>query len=520
MSYDPAELVAELNRRRSLERYADLVPYAEECLTIRTKEARLAPFRFNRAQLILHEAAERQWAEHGRVRLLVPKGRQLGVSTYVGGRFYRKVGFDLAGSCFILTHEDKATQNLFRMVRTFHDNVPDAFRNSATTDNANELIFGETSGYALATARTRGAGRSTTMQMFHGSECGFWLNATDHWGGIRDTIPQDGSEIILESTGNGQSGLFYDMTMEAQDGGSDFEVVFLPWFLADEYRRQAPDDWTAPEAWAEYAAAHHLDAQQLYWAYMTNAEKATATGKTKSEPCWLFRQEYPAILGECFQQPAHDSFISAENVLRARKSDIPDDATAPLVLGVDVGLTQDRTRIVDRQGRCAGRLIDEEYRSNDTMAIVGFVSRLIDKINPQMTFIDVIGIGKGVHDRLKEQGYKVRGVNFGQQTGLEEGVKNKRAECYRRLRDWIDQPGGVSIPDTDEYSVDLTAAGYTFDSSGKLLLESKEDIRSRIKRSPDAGDALSLTFAEHIVSQAVSSYRSLPTQASDMNYEM
>ena len=64
--------------------------YFESCLQIRTKEHGLQPFKLNSVQRIAHQRMEDQLARTGRVRMLVLKGRQMGISTYVGARFYRK----------------------------------------------------------------------------------------------------------------------------------------------------------------------------------------------------------------------------------------------------------------------------------------------------------------------------------------------------------------------------------------------------------------------------------------------
>jgi hypothetical protein len=77
--------------------------------------------------------------------------------------------------CFILTHEDAATQNLFEMVSRYHDNVPKDIRLEASTANAKELSFASVDGgYRVGTARTTGVGRSSTLQLLHGSEMAFW----------------------------------------------------------------------------------------------------------------------------------------------------------------------------------------------------------------------------------------------------------------------------------------------------------------------------------------------------------
>lgn len=149
----------------------DYPHYAEKCLRIRPKDPRSGnqPFVLNKAQRYLHERLEEQRQHTGKVRALVLKGRQQGISTYVGGRFYHRVTHSRGLRCFILTHEQEATNNLFGMVDRYHENCPELVKPSTGAANAKELYFDLLdSGYAVGTAGTKAVGRSQTVQLFHG----------------------------------------------------------------------------------------------------------------------------------------------------------------------------------------------------------------------------------------------------------------------------------------------------------------------------------------------------------------
>ena len=111
----------------------DFPRYAAGCLKIRTKTGDVLPLQLNRAQRYLHERLEQQRAATGRVRALTLKGRQQGISTYIGGRFYWKTTHGKGLRCFILTHEQDATNNLFSMVERYHDHCPSIVKPSATS---------------------------------------------------------------------------------------------------------------------------------------------------------------------------------------------------------------------------------------------------------------------------------------------------------------------------------------------------------------------------------------------------
>jgi hypothetical protein len=192
--------------------------------------------------------------------------------------------------------------------------------------------------------------------------------------------------------------------------------------------------------------------------------------------------------------------VRGELVLKARRWTAPDQMHMPLILGVDIARGgRDKTRIVDRRGRCAGHASDLTIDSPDLMDVVGRVGKEIDRLEPDAVFVDVTGLGAGVYDRLRERGYReVHAVNFGSKARGADRYANKRAEIWGRVVDWLRDVGGADIPDRDEWQSSLCAPGYSFDSNSRLLLEKKDEIRKRVGFSPDVGDALALTFAENV----------------------
>ena len=136
------------------------------------------------------------------------------------------------------------------------------------------------------------------------------------------------------------------------------------------------------------------------------------------------------------------------------------------------------------------------------MEVAGMVARIIVKEEPARVFVDVGGLGAGVVDRLRELGYgnRVEAVNFGSKALDPDKYKNKRAECWSLMNDWLRELP-VSIPDDDSLHADLMAPGYKYDSNSRLQLEDKDDIKRRGLASPDEADALALTFASPVSSE-------------------
>ena len=117
----------------------DFEHYASRCLKIRTKSGAVEPLLLNAAQLYLHAKLEEQRARTGKVRALVLKGRQQGISTYIGGRYYWRSTHSRGKRVFILTHEQEATNNLFGMVERYHEHCPQLVKPSTGAANAKEL---------------------------------------------------------------------------------------------------------------------------------------------------------------------------------------------------------------------------------------------------------------------------------------------------------------------------------------------------------------------------------------------
>jgi hypothetical protein len=507
LSCDPqlllSKLEAEQTRRRNTKAFpVDFELYGRECLRIRPKDptAGNQPLKLNRAQRYLHDSLEAQRAQTGKVRALVLKGRQQGISTYIGGRFYWRTTKGRGIRCFILTHEQDATNNLFAMVERYHDHCPEREKPSTGATNAKELLFDELeSGYAVGTAGTKAVGRSQTIQLFHGSEVAFWPNAPTHFAGVVQAVPDlPGTEIILESTANGVGGEFHERWQQAEAGIGDYIAVFIPWFWQEEYRRPAPPGFEVTDEESTYQEAYGIDLEQIVWRRNKIAEL--------KDPL-LFKQEYPATAAEAFQMSGHDSYIPPALVLKARKTTC--EASGPLVIGYDPNWKgKDRASLAKRQGR---KVLKVESRNGlDTMAQVGWLKQVIDSEKPVRVFIDVGGAGVAIYDRLVEMDYGsvVRAINFGSEPfepppkdkdgKPKGGYKNRRAEMWGKSKDWLEDVGGADIPDSDMLQADACAPGYKYDSITRVQLESKDDIKKRGLRSPDEWDAVALTFAEPV----------------------
>ena len=192
-----------------------------------------------------------------------------------------------------------------------------------------------------------------------------------------------------------------------------------------------------------------------------------------------------------FPKSGDDQFIMPSTVEDAMKRPKYKDMTAPVVIGVDPARGgMDSTVIVVRQGRDVISI--KRFKGDDTMTTVGNVIDAIEEFKPTLTVIDEGGLGYGILDRLNEQRYKVRGVNFGWKAKNPVMWGNKRAEMWGAMRDWLKT---AALPSDRQIKSDLTGPMKKPNSAGTLFLEGKKEMKARGLASPDAADALAVTFA-------------------------
>lgn len=292
-----AKLLAlrEKNRRDKLTSYKeDFEEFCKDQIKIITKDASqgFVPFIMNEAQQLIHERIEKQRKETGKVRALVLKARQQGISTYSAARCYWKTTNNDYIKTVVLAHDANTSDQLFDMTRNFVSYQPESTKPTVGKSNAKELKFTQTSSaYRVYTAGSPEAGRGTTPTILHCSEVAFWNHDDKILSGLFQGVADvDGTEIILESTANGATGKFYELWKGAERGDNGYIPVFIPWFLTSEYSTPAPKGFEKTHEEDEYAEKYGLSDDQVYWRRI----KINQGGPDK------FKQEYPANAEEAF----------------------------------------------------------------------------------------------------------------------------------------------------------------------------------------------------------------------------
>lgn len=468
----------------------NLEVFSAHCLKIADKSGALKPFVWNEAQRRAHALLEKQLAETGKVRAIVLKARQMGISTYIAARLYHKVTTNFGKRALIVGHEQRSTDSLYGMVKRFSEHNP--LSPSLGYTNAKELIFDKLDGggYKTATAGTQDVGRGSTSQYAHLSEFSFWGDGARQLAGLGNTIADlPGTEMIIESTANGLGNTFHALWQAAEAGQNEWIPIFLPWYIQPEYRAPVRPDLNLSSEDLKYQKAYGLDLEQMQW----RANKIATYGKGFE---WLFSQEFPSAAAEAFQTSTQNPLISPSDVMEAVNSGFR-EKTGPLIIGCDPAEEgHDRTAIAFRQGRTVFRV--EYHEKLRPMQVAGKLAEYWREHRPDAMFVDKIGIGAGIVDRLLELNIPVIGVNSGMTANDPELFENKRAEMWWTMKEWVeDHPN--RLPNDAALIADLIAPQPMVTSKSKRLLESKKDMKKRGIRSPDGGDALALTFAEPVV---------------------
>ena len=467
----------------------DFKYFSHACLKIKTKTDGIQPFIFNRAQNYLNSLADQMIERYGKVRIVICKARQQGLSTWVEGRGYWKTIHTPGTNAFILTHEGEATKNLFNMAKRFHSHCPAELKPITKKSNSTELLFNELdSSYGVGTAKTGDTGRGQTIQFCHGSETAYWRAAKEISDGLLEGVPDEpGTEVYLESTAAGFGGYFHSMWQNACDideephsNWNGYVKCFIPWFWDPKYSEISAKGFILTEDEQKIVKAHDLSNDQMAWRRKKIAQKEGNVPQ--------FMREYPATPEDAFNSSVNNVLINAELVVAARNKFKLDYymPSGPIVMGVDVAREgDDSTAFVIRQGRCM--LWHKRFNNLSAMEVCSRVIHAMRQWHIDFVGIDSTGgYGAGVYDRLVELGFgqKVTAVNFASRAINDDRYKNKRAEIWHSLKCWLED--GAQIPDSNSLQQDFCSVTYKFDSTGeRLQLESKADMKKRGIKSPD-----------------------------------
>jgi hypothetical protein len=312
---------------------------------------------------------------------------------------------------------------------------------------------------------------------YWGAEGKLWSEENpDAYAGVHN---QDGMMVIFDEASGIPDGIW-----SVAAGFFTEPIVDRYWLAFSNPRRNTGYFYECFNAKRDFWVTRNIDARTVEGTDKGVYEQIIAEYGEDS------REARIEVYGE-FPSTGDDQFINLALVDEAMRRPPHKDMSAPIIIGVDPARGgADSTVIVVRQGRDITRIL--RYKGDDTMTVVGHVIAAIEQYRPAMTVIDEGGLGYGILDRLNEQRYKVRGVNFGWKALRPITWGNRRSEMWGAVKEWLKT---ASVPQDKQLRDDLVGPRVKPDSSGKLFLESKKEMKARGLASPDAADAIAVTFA-------------------------
>ena len=301
---------------------ADHAAYSKGALKIQTKAGRLAPLELNFAQRLVAERIEAQQAKTGRVRVLILKARQEGISTWCASRIFRGATLWRNRRGLVIADKVERAGDIFDIYERFDRELPDELRPPPkSTMRRREMSWTTDSKITVETAGDPDAGRGSTLHYLHASELAMWPHAEETWTALMQAVAQDGGEVYVESTAKGVGNLFHRLWIQAESGESDWLPVFLPWWIHEEYARYVTDDERSElldtvDPWEQSAMTEGfifegkpfvLTPEQIAWRRAKIRDDFLGDERT-------FRQEYPSNAREAFVLSG-DGFFDANALM-------------------------------------------------------------------------------------------------------------------------------------------------------------------------------------------------------------
>ncbi len=239
-----------------------------------------------------------------------------------------------------------------------------------------------------------------------------------------------------------------------------------------------------------------------WWTLRVSCEESTRVSpafKDEIIQLWgedsnVFRIRY---LGE-FPTAEEDAVIPLSLVKAAVARDI-EPSVEDVLWGVDVARKGgDRCALAKRTNT---RLLEpvKWWRDKTIPQTVGIIKHEWDTCHswerPRLILVDAIGFGAGVGDDLRELGLPIKLVNVAELPGEVDLYLRLRDELWFKARDWF-EARACWIPDDRELIAELTMVRFEYRSSGKMSVESKDEMKKRTspRKSPDLADAFVITF--------------------------
>ena len=268
---------------------------ASSLLKVRGKDGQLHPLRSN--------AVQRAFERRRGTGNIVLKARQMGLTTWVAGRFLLKTICHPGTLTLLVAHTQDSAEEILGIVHRFVEHLPLGLTVGVlktAKSNVRQIVFPEIdSEFRVVSASDRNAGRGMTFQNLHCSEVARWgspgsWDAAEVLAGLRAGLAP-GGEQVLESTPNGTDGCFYEEWQRAEEvgaAGSGLVRHFFPWWLEAGYKGKAVDEASLSEEELELMTRPGVE---------LSLEQVGYRRRMRAELRGMARQEFAEDAETCFR---------------------------------------------------------------------------------------------------------------------------------------------------------------------------------------------------------------------------
>ncbi|MED1954872.1 DNA packaging protein [Brevibacillus centrosporus] len=303
--------------KKALDILQDFEQFATRCLKIKTKEGTIVPFVLNEAQRRFARMVFDLMRKGKPVRIIILKARQMGFSTVTEAIIYYLSSTQEAKNAFIVAQDNKASENLFDMFKTYYEYIPVLYKPMKKRDNTKKLTFenptslesqraknpGLKSKITVDSAEAKVLARSGTIHYAHISELAWWPEnkKSKHMLALMNSLSDAaGTLCIIESTANGIGEHYQQMWEKAENGENDFVPLFFAWHEFPTYR----EEFESEEEMLDFADSLKEDEKFLQRRFNLQLEQLKWRRSTIRNKCdgdvQQFQQEYPSFPEEAF----------------------------------------------------------------------------------------------------------------------------------------------------------------------------------------------------------------------------
>lgn len=234
------------------------------------------------------------------IRIVVTKARKEGISTLIQALFVWWCSNAPNVHALTMAQTAPDTEGIFNLAKVVYEHLPGIKFKEPTTKKIPFKEHGSL--YECRTAGSKAIGRGDTFHLLHMSEVAFYQSQSSMderaiTAAVGTVAFAPGTVVIMESTGDAPTGVFYNKATTARDATDEhgFKLQFYPWFWDDQYRWEPPAGWSVPNDLLSLKQEFSLTDDQLYYYYIRRSE---LIGRGESE--FMFLREFPSRFEECF----------------------------------------------------------------------------------------------------------------------------------------------------------------------------------------------------------------------------